>query len=138
MIKPIQTRYKGFLFRSRLEARWAVLFDSLGLHWEYEKEGFSVDGEPYLPDFWIEEWQSFVEIKPLFGGVVKDKLYLGLARMYRMLLIQGDPWPGEYKVFVYEQGQKKSIGQFRGNKFKNLQSAYNAARSARFGEKTYA
>lgn len=38
-LKPINTRYKGYLFRSRLEARWAVFLDSLGITWEYEKEG---------------------------------------------------------------------------------------------------
>ena len=27
-IKAIQTEYKGYLFRSRLEARWAVFFDA--------------------------------------------------------------------------------------------------------------
>lgn len=35
-IKPIQTRYKGYHFRSRLEARWAVFFDALGIAWKYE------------------------------------------------------------------------------------------------------
>lgn len=39
-IKAIQTRYKGYNFRSRLEARWAVFFDALGIKWEYEPEGF--------------------------------------------------------------------------------------------------
>ncbi len=38
--KAIETLYKGYRFRSRLEARWAVFFDALGLKWEYEKEGF--------------------------------------------------------------------------------------------------
>lgn len=38
-IKPIQTAYKGYLFRSRTEARWAVFFDHLGWQWEYEQEG---------------------------------------------------------------------------------------------------
>jgi hypothetical protein len=28
-ITPIQTRYAGYLFRSRLEARWAVFFDTI-------------------------------------------------------------------------------------------------------------
>ncbi|MBK9515513.1 MAG: hypothetical protein IPO05_18320 [Flavobacteriales bacterium] len=52
MIKPIETRYKGYRFRSRLEARWAVFFDALGLEWEYEPEGFDLgDGVYYLPDF---------------------------------------------------------------------------------------
>ncbi len=39
-IKAIETRYKGYRFRSRLEARWAVYFDTLGWKWEYEKEGY--------------------------------------------------------------------------------------------------
>ena len=32
--KAIETKYKGFRFRSRLEARWAVFFDALGIEWE--------------------------------------------------------------------------------------------------------
>ena len=35
-IKPIETIYKGYRFRSRLEARWAVFFDALGIEYEYE------------------------------------------------------------------------------------------------------
>lgn len=53
--KPIQTKYKGYKFRSRLEARWAVFFERLGLAWEYEPEGFELeDGGFYLPDFRIQ------------------------------------------------------------------------------------
>lgn len=48
---PIPTRYKGYHFRSRLEARWAVFFDRLALGWEYEPQGYVLDGTPYLPDF---------------------------------------------------------------------------------------
>jgi len=43
MIKAINTEYKGYKFRSRLEARWAVYFDSLGIKWEYEIEGFEFE-----------------------------------------------------------------------------------------------
>ena len=51
-IKPIETVYKGCRFRSRLEARWAVFFDALGVEWEYEPEGFELpSGRRYLPDF---------------------------------------------------------------------------------------
>lgn len=51
-IKAIETTYKGYRFRSRLEARWAVFFDALGVRWEYEPEGYDL-GEAgwYLPDF---------------------------------------------------------------------------------------
>lgn len=54
MIKAIETEYKGYRFRSRLEAKWALFFDKLGIAWEYEKEGYDL-GEAgwYLPDFWL-------------------------------------------------------------------------------------
>lgn len=50
-IEPIETRYKGYRFRSRLEARWAVFFDAMGMSWRYEVEGFWTSLGPYLPDF---------------------------------------------------------------------------------------
>ena len=52
MIRAIPTEYKGYRFRSRLEARWAVFFDACGVEWEYEPEGYDLgDGLYYLPDF---------------------------------------------------------------------------------------
>ena len=64
-LKAIETKYKGYRFRSRLEARWAVFFDALGLKWDYEFEGFDL-GEAgwYLPDFWFPTLKCWVEIKP--------------------------------------------------------------------------
>ena len=63
-LRPIQTKYKGYNFRSRLEARWAVFFDSIGASWEYEKEGYELgDVSRYLPDFWLPEHQLFFEVK---------------------------------------------------------------------------
>ncbi|MEU8035692.1 hypothetical protein [Streptosporangium sp. NPDC049078] len=62
-IAAIETRYAGCRFRSRLEARWAVFFDHLGIAWEYEPQGFIVDGTPYLPDFWLPETKTWVEVK---------------------------------------------------------------------------
>lgn len=53
MLKAIQTPYKGYRFRSRLEARWAVFFDALGMRWEYEPEGFELPNGRYLPDFFV-------------------------------------------------------------------------------------
>lgn len=51
-IRAIETQYKGYRFRSRLEARWAVFLDAIGWRWEYEPEGFELsDGTRYLPDF---------------------------------------------------------------------------------------
>ncbi len=69
-LKPIQTEYNGYLFRSRLEARWAVFFDACGVDYEYEPEGYKLDsGLMYLPDFLLHGVDGraggdlFVEVK---------------------------------------------------------------------------
>jgi len=71
-IKAIETHYKGYRFRSRLEARWAVYFDAIGAKWQYEPEGYDLEELGYyLPDFfvsinWHKEYKNpgnFVEIK---------------------------------------------------------------------------
>lgn len=64
MIKAIETVYNNFRFRSRLEARWAVFFDLMGIRYEYEKEGFDLgDDVLYLPDFWLPELDCWFEVK---------------------------------------------------------------------------
>lgn len=81
MIKAIETVYNGYRFRSRLEARWAVFFDTLGVKYEYEHEGFDLGhGQRYLPDFhfstmqfiiygsdgWLKfEAETYLEVKPI-------------------------------------------------------------------------
>jgi hypothetical protein len=70
-VKPIETRYAGCRFRSRLEARWAVFFDHMGIRWEYEPQGFELTHRLsleagtfyYLPDFWLPELSLWAEVK---------------------------------------------------------------------------
>lgn len=64
-IKAIETMYNGYHFRSRLEARWAVFFDTLGIEYVYEKEGYDLgDAGWYLPDFWLPQVNMWAEVKP--------------------------------------------------------------------------
>ena len=68
-IKAIETEYRGYKFRSRLEARYGVFFDAMGIKWEYEKEGFELgNGVRYLPDFWLPAFAKsdgvWAEVKP--------------------------------------------------------------------------
>jgi hypothetical protein len=81
--KSLPTYYKGITFRSRLEARWAIVFDELGIKWEYEPEGIEIDGshfsDPYnlktfgyLPDFYLPELGCIVEVK---GSLTKPEYW---------------------------------------------------------------
>lgn len=63
-IGAIETEYAGVRFRSRLEARWAVFFDALGLKWEHEPEAYTDGTTWYTPDFWLPELELFWEVKP--------------------------------------------------------------------------
>lgn len=75
-VKAIETHYNGYRFRSRLEARWAVFFDTLGVDYRYEMEGFELpSGKRYLPDFYIPKQKSiskggfWIEVKGISPGV---------------------------------------------------------------------
>jgi hypothetical protein len=73
-VKAIETRWKGWRFRSRTEARWAVFLEALGIGFEYEAEGYHLPSGPYLPDFVITSvpdapansvsQRLFLEVKP--------------------------------------------------------------------------
>lgn len=75
-LNAIPTYFDDYQFRSRLEARWAVVFKDLNIPYEYEPEGYNLNGTYYLPDFWLpfNEFHKyfskysnpgfFIEIKP--------------------------------------------------------------------------
>lgn len=84
----IETEYKGYRFRSRLEARWAVFFDALRIEWKYETEGYEVDGARYLPDFFLPASNDWVEVKGDPKGLLS-----AIGRM-RTVLGENSPLPG--------------------------------------------
>lgn len=80
-IKAIQTEYKGYLFRSRLEARWAVFFDACGIEYEYEPEGYDLGNRlMYLPDFLLHDVDGrdggdlYVEVKGRMTSADAEKI----------------------------------------------------------------
>ena len=97
---PVKTQYKGYSFRSRLEAKWAVFFDTLGVRWEYEPDGYPLrGGEVYLPDFLIRNTSIgslWVEVK----GIMTEKD----ARKIRDFAFSSDDLefegPDRAKIFV--------------------------------------
>lgn len=74
--QAIETQYKGYRFRSRLEARWAVFFDTLGIEYQYEPQGFEKDGIRYLPDFYLVHSETWVEVKGSDQAMLADSARL--------------------------------------------------------------
>lgn len=122
-IAAIQTRYAGCHFRSRLEARWAVFFDDMGIPWQYEPQGFNIDGRNYLPDFLLPECQTWIEVKGDEHAL--DKPFLRTASMVLpvgeplrecgpRLMVLGDiprPLPyGDYGWMALYDGEESRAG----------------------------
>lgn len=114
-IKAIETVYpwpNGPRYRSRLEARWAVFFDTLGIKYEYEKEGYTLKSGRYLPDFWLPQVSMWAEVKPIefeYDEYVKC-LELYLATGYPVMKLVGTPDFIEYDV-IEATGSDNSIAE---------------------------
>ena len=88
--KGIITFYNGIKFRSRLEAKWACLFDLLKWEWEYEP--FDLNG--WIPDFIVygRREEILIEIKPIriFDKTIANKMEIATTNMRESeLLILG-------------------------------------------------
>ena len=144
-IKAIQTFYKGYHFRSRLEARWAVFFEEqlnggVAHQWQYEVEGFELLTGRYLPDFYFPGSYSFVEIKPspVPKELTKEQIFaweLSITKNCQVMIAYGDPF-----ACLNETDGGGWIGFLNGEKIKKYDEddldidryAMLAARQARF------
>lgn len=110
MIQAIETEYKGYRFRSRLEARWAVFFDAMGIEWEYEPEGIVLyDGTYYLPDFFLCDFNCYFEVKrKSIRGTSEEneaisKIQTGKdCDSWAGIIAFGDPMEDDLQIFCQE------------------------------------
>ena len=116
-IKPIETHYNGYRFRSRLEAKWAVYFDKLEIKYEYEPEGYVLEnGECYLPDFYLPGFNAFVEIKPKNISVIdisdaKHKMEsLCISTDKFGLFCLGDPLDNDIHIYGFIESEEIGNG----------------------------
>lgn len=120
-IGAIPTKYRGIKFRSRLEARWAVFFDTLGVLWEYEPEGYRDGSMYYLPDFWLSREGVFWEVKPRPDFDRQKPIMLSKLTGHDVLVAFGPvgPTPPQRGIVggceTCETGEKNSAIHFRGD-----------------------
>jgi hypothetical protein len=161
-IKPIETIHNGYRFRSRLEARWAVFFDTLGIKYEYEKEGYDFgDGVYYLPDFWLPQVNMWAGVKPekltslemrkcnllvdytkneclLLIGTPENKPYFATCGIYvdnkfGETVMMKEYYLTMYHRYPHNEGRfYSSPGGDDDSYFNDTEKSANAAKSARF------
>lgn len=81
---------RRFVFKSgddweRGFARW---LDSKGLDWDYEPKVLRLsDGHRYIPDFWVAEWRTFIELKATHRDTLKAEQ--AQREGWPMVILQG-------------------------------------------------
>jgi len=65
--------YNENIFRSKLEAMWAIFFDNLNIPYQYEPCRFEIEGlrKNYLPDFYLPK--TYLRDKDIQGVYVEIK-----------------------------------------------------------------
>lgn len=136
-MKTIPTEYKGYHFRSRTEAKWAVFFDALNMPWVYEPEGFEfADGTKYLPDFYLPSIGMWAEVKGPSGfcekAFAKAIKMAGEGGEY-VLCLSGAPDKVAYRCLAPYLVNGTCVGyDDRTYRFLDSGKSVRAARSARF------
>lgn len=117
-MKAIETDFLWYRFRSRLEARWAIFFNVGGIRFEYEPEGIDDGSTLYLPDFYLPDYDMFVEVKPDRPNS-KEELKKPLQcvldnKIQRLMILQAIPQKTEcecwwYPFIYYHNGSQDAV-----------------------------
>lgn len=132
-IKAIQTSYRGYSFRSRLEARFAVLFDAMGLDWDYEPEGFELPSGWYLPDFFVRYPPESIQAKrhPGAGYWVEIKGAPPTEREVELCIELSEMT--KHKTWIYYNGLGREARAFEAYRKKELNLPECARQFLEFG-----
>lgn len=143
LIEPKPTIYGRVRFRSRLEARWAVLLDHVPnvLNWTYEPETFRLsNGWTYTPDFLIkffleDSFNEFhLEVKPDKVSTEYERVLGRFCKEKKLFLViaEGSLWEGEKILLTAftRDNERKGFDLLRA--FTALDSAIASALDYRF------
>jgi len=98
MIKAIPTKYNGIHFKSKMEAKWAEWLDEKNIIWSYEPEGYNINGTWYLPDFYLPEIDTIIEVKGAMQGI--SKIY----KLMKTLTKKGQSYFPEQNIMILLAG----------------------------------
>jgi DNA-directed RNA polymerase subunit RPC12/RpoP len=94
---PKRIFYNKIKFRSGWEASFAQWCDSSGIKWKYESKTFDLGNTTYTPDFYLPEFDCYIEIKGWMRSYARNKINLFIKRYKKI----------NYKIF-----SKKELQEF--------------------------
>ena len=133
--RAIETHWRGYRFRSRTEARWAVLFASAKIAFDYEPEGFSLPSGPYLPDFWLPDHWAWLEVKGAEpnDAEIRKAVELAIGTKRQVFIAVGAPDPDKTDLsLIGTDGGHYEARLTMPNGDWIPRSAFDAARRERF------
>lgn len=84
---PQWFEYNNFYFRSSWELNFANWCDLSGVKWEYESKTFDLGNTTYTPDFYLPEFDLWIEIKGYWRDNAKKK-FKKFKRLYKDINIE--------------------------------------------------
>lgn len=97
-------------FRSHLEFQWALAFDACGIEYLYEPKLFTLDdGTHYLPDFYLPQTHTWVEVKAKVSEEERSKA-AEVAEQTESRVVIGKDIPSsgrEYEWFRYDSWREE-------------------------------
>jgi hypothetical protein len=106
---------RSFIFRSSYEIAFVEQYlEPNGLTWDYEPKTFCFENTSYTPDFWIDELQTFVEVKGWFPAANASKiaLFMKLHKDVPLLLADKLVLKTNFSVDVSYPNLKKIYERF--------------------------
>jgi len=73
-MRPKIINYKGCKFYSSWEVKFAQFLSLSNIRWQYEPKTFDLGNTTYTPDFYIPEWNLYIEIKGYLTLEAKKKI----------------------------------------------------------------
>lgn len=102
--EPKETEYVGQQFRSRIEARWACFFDTLGIEWIYELEHYDFGRKHHWDDYEFKEYLQ----EALYENCGEDRDYIirnAYRHRYERRMYLPDFWLPEFEHWVEIKGK---------------------------------
>lgn len=79
--------YKNIWMRSSYEVLFAQFLDLSGIKYKYESKTFDLGNSTYTPDFYIPEWNLYIEVKGWWRDDAKKK-FKAFKKLYKNVKIK--------------------------------------------------